>query len=225
LAVTAKATVKQAVVARAMPLGLDFHTLRDKRTDGGKLWWGERKMASLEQYRVLCSLRQSAAVSVRARPVQDKVLAPFRIAEEPIREGFFHSHGIPTRRAVFKALNESGLVELVFGKRRRDMWAEMARHAFVVSPVGHGLDAHRTWEAVSLGCIVLVESSPLDSLYTDNELPVAIMPDLAAWEALNSSKLAELLEKFAPWTEPEHLVPRLDTDFWFKPPDPHALRH
>jgi len=94
-----------------------------------------------------------------------------------------------------------------------------------VSPVGHGLDAHRTWEAVSLGCIVLVESSPLDSLYTDNELPVAIMPDLAAWEALNSSKLAELLEKFAPWTEPEHLVPRLDTDFWFKPPDPHALRH
>ena len=74
--------------------------------------------------------------------------------------------GISTRRAVWAAINESGVAaDLANGQRRRDVWRQMAGHGFVVSPVGHGLDSHRTWEALSLGCIVLVEKSPLDSLY------------------------------------------------------------
>jgi hypothetical protein len=44
---------KKAVMARAVPLGLDFHTLKGKRTDGGRTWWGEPKMSSIQQYEVV----------------------------------------------------------------------------------------------------------------------------------------------------------------------------
>ena len=35
------------------------------------------------------------------------------------------------------------------------------------------MDCHRTWEALCLGCIVIVEKSNIDSLYDD--LPVLIV--------------------------------------------------
>jgi hypothetical protein len=47
------------------------------------------------------------------------------------------------------------------------------KYAFVISPHGNGLDCHRTWEALCLGCIVIVKKSPIDTLYTD--LPVLII--------------------------------------------------
>ena len=48
---------KTAVLARAVPLGLDLHTLRDGRTSNGKTWWGEPKMQPPEQLAVLCIRR------------------------------------------------------------------------------------------------------------------------------------------------------------------------
>ena len=37
---------------------------------------------------------------------------------------------------------------------------EMVRHRSVISPMGNGLDCHRTWEALYLGVIPLVRGSP-----------------------------------------------------------------
>jgi hypothetical protein len=41
----------------------------------------------------------------------------------------------------------------------------VAAHQFVVAPRGNGWDTHRLWEALYLGCVPIVESGPLDSLY------------------------------------------------------------
>lgn len=43
----------------------------------------------------------------------------------------------------------------------------MSTFGFVASPVGHGLDTHRTWEALHMGCIVLTQSTPLDVMARD----------------------------------------------------------
>jgi len=72
------------------------------------------------------------------------------------------------------------------------MWRARGEYAFVLSPHGVGLDCHRTWEALALGHIVLVPSSPLDSLYAG--LPVIPIRDwneiapqqLNAWSSHNS---------------------------------------
>ena len=67
-----------------------------------------------------------------------------------------------------------------------DTFTNQSKYAFVISPHGNGLDCHRTWEALVLGCIPIVKTSPIDSLYDD--LPVLILKD---WGDLTK----ELLEK------------------------------
>jgi hypothetical protein len=66
----------------------------------------------------------------------------------------------------------------------------MVKYKFVLSPPGNGIDCHRTYEAIALGCIPIVKSSPLDPLYEG--LPVIIVQD---W----SEVTRELLEKEYPY--------------------------
>jgi len=61
---------------------------------------------------------------------------------------------------------------------------------FIISPHGTGLDCHRTYEALALGCIPVVRSSTLDILYRD--LPVVI---LQSWNDISLKALLEEAEK------------------------------
>ena len=58
-------------------------------------------------------------------------------------------------------------------------WAEVApkcdyesymsiinKHKFVCCPRGNGIDTYRFWETIYMGCVPIVESSPLDDLYS-----------------------------------------------------------
>lgn len=58
---------------------------------------------------------------------------------------------------------------------RAESLTNQAKHYFVASPAGVGLDCHRTWEALLMGCIPIVKSSGMDDLY--NDLPVLIVPE------------------------------------------------
>ena len=64
-----------------------------------------------------------------------------------------------------------------------DRWKH---YKFVLSPQGTGIDCHRTWEALLMGCIPIVLSSNLDELYKD--LPIVV---LQSWNDINKG----LLEK------------------------------
>jgi hypothetical protein len=57
---------------------------------------------------------------------------------------------------------------------------EMGQYKFILSPVGNGVDTHRTWEALLAGSIPIVESSVRDVMYEG--LPVLIVK---SWEDLN----------------------------------------
>ncbi len=65
------------------------------------------------------------------------------------------------------------------------------KFAFVISPHGNGLDCHRTWEALCIGCIPIVKTSPLDILY--NELPVLIVKN---WSDVNINLLTNTINEF-----------------------------
>lgn len=41
----------------------------------------------------------------------------------------------------------------------------VASHRYVAAPRGNGLDTHRLWEALYLGCVPIVQAGPLDALY------------------------------------------------------------
>ena len=51
----------------------------------------------------------------------------------------------------------------------------MSKYTFVVSPFGHGFDCIRTFEALCLGCIVIMKKSFLDIIYQD--LPVLLVDE------------------------------------------------
>ena len=65
------------------------------------------------------------------------------------------------------------------------------KYPFWLSPLGNGLDCHRTWEALYLDIIPIVFSSSLNSLYAD--LPVLIIND---WRDINATYLRSVLLDF-----------------------------
>jgi len=46
-----------------------------------------------------------------------------------------------------------------------DTWELQAEFQFVLSPHGAGLDCHRTWEALLLGCIPIVKQAKMNDLF------------------------------------------------------------
>ncbi len=75
----------------------------------------------------------------------------------------------------------------------------MHNHKFVASPRGNGIDCHRTWEALYLGCIPIVERSNAMSYFS--ELPILFID---SWNEVTPSFLAQK------WEEMQNSVYNLD---------------
>lgn len=172
-----------------VPIGLDYHTLHvppDNRKYGFRIpimhicGWGYMKPA-LKQEQDLLSIRNSAPhFSSR----QMKCYANFHFRMD---EGF----AVTDRRDALNTVPK----DLVFyepSKVTRDIcWKNMVQCAFVVSPHGNGLDCHRTWEALSLGCIPIVKTSGIDLLFSD--LPVWIV---SQWSDVTESNMRLKVDEF-----------------------------
>jgi hypothetical protein len=158
-----------------LPIGLDFHTISNRRK------WGHWPATPAAQEAELERLR------VSARPNSQRLLR--------VHADFhFNKHKQQVwgddRALVQRVLEGNADVQFQTRKLRRiELWREKTRFAFVVSPHGNGLDCHRTWESLVLGNIVIVKRSSLDPLY--DGLPVVIVDDwreithenLRAWQA------------------------------------------
>ncbi|GFZ52434.1 hypothetical protein JCM24511_10207 [Saitozyma sp. JCM 24511] len=68
---------------------------------------------------------------------------------------------------------------------------DLRRSRYVLSPPGHGLDYHRTWETLLMGAIPIVEHSPMDSLSVHHPVLLVDGPEdvtlelLERWEPLS----------------------------------------
>ncbi len=76
---------------------------------------------------------------------------------------------------------------------RNETWENQSRYAFVLSPAGGGLDCHRTWEALILGCIPIVKrfNVPHEEVYDD--LPVLIVEK---WSDVTQDLLLKTMKEF-----------------------------
>ncbi len=115
-----------------------------------------------------------------------------------------------SRSDICATLRPGGCV--VFPERRLalpDLVAAYARHAFVVSPHGGGLDCYRTWDALRCGCIVIVKRSPIDPLYAG--LPVVILDD---WREITPANLQLWLAHFGDGFDRTWLRKVLSLEHW-----------
>lgn len=83
---------------------------------------------------------------------------------------------------------------------------DLSNSIFVVSPEGNGIDCHRTWESLLMGCYPIVKSSTLNPLYID--LPVVIVDN---WSEVNPEFLKEKEEYFKSRT---WALERLYAPYW-----------
>lgn len=85
---------------------------------------------------------------------------------------------------------------------------DVTHHKFVLSPRGHGLDCHRTWEALLMGSYPIVKTSTLDPLFDD--LPVIIITD---WSEVTEEFLNQ---KYEEMSKKHYNFDKLFAPYWFK---------
>ncbi len=143
-----------------LPIGLDLHTAMHFKNDH-----------PYHQEKELDEIRKS--------------LKPLSARKPKAYANFHYNYTHPERRDAQRQLENNSSVYFAPGRTTpQEFWRALDDYAFVVSPRGKGLDCHRTWEALIMGCIVLVKTSPLDPLYKD--LPVIILQD---WDQITRANL------------------------------------
>lgn len=162
---------------RILPLGLDYHTLANRENPIMSLSylfhprkqkkWGDLAMP-LEQEQSILSIQKSQKRQMLCYVNFNK--------------------GCKDRSDALKEIPPHLIYKTEKLISRINCWSEMSKFYFVISPHGNGLDCHRTWEALALGCIPIVKKSWLSvgKLYED--LPVLIVDN---WSDIT----LELLEK------------------------------
>jgi len=178
-----------------LPIGLDFHTISNGRKWGH---WPATPAAQEAELEALCNVAPRNGERLLA------VHADFH----------FNKHKAQVwgddRVAVQRALAGNPDVHFQTRKvRRRELWREKTRYAFVVSPHGNGLDCHRTWESLVLGNIVIVKRSSLDPLYEG--LPVVIVDD---WREIRAENLRTWHAQYRDAFDDPQVRERLTNRYW-----------
>lgn len=171
-----------------IPNGLDYHTLALKVHPS----WGPR-MSPQQQDNMLRQIGDRATEFSRR---SSKVLVGFTTDSASRKDVAMHF-----RKSQISYIPRSSI--------REQYWKEIASTKYVASPPGHGWDCHRTWEALALGSIPIVESSGIDKLFLDNELPVSIITD---WAEVENIKVSQLTKKFG--ERKQSALPAMKLEYW-----------
>lgn len=109
------------------------------------------------------------------------------------------------RLHITEKLNKTG-IEYTFDQNLpfRDYIVNMASHKFVISPSGNGIDCHRTWEALYLGCMPIVIKNKIYNRW--DGVPILQVNDF-------SDITQEILNNFI---NKEFTLDKLNIEYWTK---------
>ena len=79
----------------------------------------------------------------------------------------------------------------------------LTAYSFVASPPGNGLDCHRTWEAMYLGCVPIVLRSHMTQSYEALGLPVWLIDSFEELRDLTEGQLQAKYLELGPKFESE----------------------
>lgn len=88
------------------------------------------------------------------------------------------------RAAAAETRSPENVAATAAGLRFEDYLVDLGRFRFCISPPGRGVDAHRTWEALMMGVVPVVQNSPMRRAYAD--LPVIVVRD---WDEVDPDML------------------------------------
>lgn len=150
-----------------IPLGLDYHSSG----------WGVGTLRPIEQEAVIKSVLMTCI--------------PFHLRQIKCYSSYHFTLKRGDRMDAFTKVN----TDLVFYEpkkvSRHESHQTQSKYAFVISPFGKGVDCHRTWEALILGCIPIMRHSGLDPLFFG--LPVLFVND---WSEVTQELLNHTVETY-----------------------------
>jgi len=165
-----------------VPYGIDYWTLCARSS------WANTPMESAcAQDRHLSRLRESM-VHFSKRPFDLRIYVNFQ----------FNLDGNGNFERLLAYITIPRDLMSIQQKRvnRYETWGMYTQHIFVASPRGNGLDTIRTWEALMLGCIVIVRRIPeapgMEELYAD--LPVVVID---RWSDITRDLLQSILSEYS----------------------------
>lgn len=194
-----------------IPLGVDFHSQYERTS-----WRYSELKTPADQEEILLAVKEAAP--------KEKI---------PLCHAGFHFNNSTRhllrrdpkikkdRKMIYKELKNNPAIYFQKKKMPRDdLWKEMTRYQFAISPHGSGLDCHRTWEALALGIYVIVESSTLDPLYKG--LPVKILED---YQEITTDNLLTWAEEFKEKYDYNDYFHLLTNQYWYSKIEGAKLSH
>jgi len=158
-----------------IPLGLNYHTIFNNPNHK----WKDKNEGSLpiEQEKILISVKENSK--------------PFYERKRKIFVNFDGENDrFGQRKECLKI--EKRLVDVRLDNlKRTETWKLSSKYAFILSPYGNGMDCHRTWEALILGCIPIIKSKEFTKMFEG--LPVL---NVNNWSDINEKLLNDTIEKF-----------------------------
>lgn len=131
---------------------------------------------------------------------KNKILNGFSIATNPTK-----------RKPVNDVLKKIKLCEYLEARPNASNYLKILNtYKFVASPPGNGIDCIRTWEAMYLGVVPIVEESILTRYYAEIGLPLLLVKDWSELSKFTESYLCDLYEKISP----KFANPALYFDYW-----------
>jgi hypothetical protein len=175
-----------------LPIGLDYHTLTQKPL------WGPITSCH-DQEKMLIMIKEKSV------PFWNRNIKCYGNFQFNIQSKLGYD-----RNDAFNNINK----DLIYYEEklvsRLITWNKQKDFAFVICPHGGGLDCHRNWEALCLGCIPIVKTSKINNLYKN--LPVLIIKD---WSDIDSNLLNNTLNDYKKKFENnEFNMEKLKLSYW-----------
>lgn len=159
-----------------LPIGLDYHTIFNNPHCNWRLK-GESNLP-VEQEKILKNIIHSTQPFYERIP---KIYVNFSISNDRFKQRKLSLEIIPK---YLMEINQQFI-------HRTENWKKMSQYSFVLSPFGVGMDCHRTWEALCLGCIPIICAPYFKKLFEG--LPVLIVND---WNEINEELLTKTISLF-----------------------------
>jgi hypothetical protein len=174
-----------------LPIGLDYHTILSNKNHQWKL--PNESHLPEDQENILVNIKE------KIKPFYERIPKIYvNFSKNNDRFG--------DRKKSLESIADNILVINNDFTPRTINWQNITKYTFVLSPFGVGMDCHRTWEALCLGCIPIVRAPNFKKMFKD--LPVLIVDN---WSDINQNLLQKTIEEFR---EKEFNYDKLTLSYW-----------
>ena len=139
-----------------IPIGIDYHTLHRKS------WKNESRKCFNDQDQQLVNLTLNSLSFESWSKKNDLIFSDAHLSK---------NNNLIDREEAFNISNKNPLFfNLESPLPRTSYWNELSKYKYALSPLGNGIDCHRTWEILTLGIIPIIKNTSIKPVF--GNLPI-----------------------------------------------------